>query len=92
MAIARKPVRNQSAAPASVDADRAAEAFIAAAAPVAANGKAGAGDAESRKAPVMIRFDPTLLERIDAAARHRGISRSAWVQFTLSRALDAGEG
>jgi hypothetical protein len=33
-----------------------------------------------------------LLQRIDAAAKHRGISRSSWIQFTLSRALDQGEG
>ncbi len=92
MAIARKPVRNHNAATSPDDADRAAEAFIAAAVPVTTKGKAGTAEVEARKAPVMIRFDPGLLERIDAAARHRGISRSAWVQFTLSRALDAGEG
>ncbi len=43
---------------------------------------------DAAKKPVMIRFDPELLERVDAAAKHRGISRSAWVQYTLSRALD----
>ena len=30
--------------------------------------------------------------KVDAAAKRRGISRSAWIQFTVSRALDAGEG
>jgi hypothetical protein len=57
---------------------------------------AGAGgapeQANSRKAPVMIRFDRDLLERVDAAEKRRGISRSAWVRYTVSRALDAGEG
>ena len=48
--------------------------------------------AEARKAPVMIRFDRDLLQRVDAAAKRRGISRSAWVQYTVSRALDTGEG
>ncbi len=43
---------------------------------------------DATKKPVMIRFDSALLERVDAAAKHRGISRSAWVQYTLSRALD----
>jgi hypothetical protein len=33
-----------------------------------------------------------LLAKVDAAAKRRGISRSAWIQFTVSRALDAGEG
>ena len=32
---------------------------------------------ETRKTPVMIRFDRELLKRVDAAAKRRGISRSA---------------
>jgi hypothetical protein len=44
------------------------------------------------KKPILIRFDFHLLERVDTAAKRRGISRSAWIQFTLSRALDHGEG
>ena len=40
----------------------------------------------------MIRFDRDLLDRVDAAAKRRGISRSAWVQYTISRALDIGDG
>jgi hypothetical protein len=36
----------------------------------------------------MIRFAPELLARVDQAARRRGISRSAWIAFTLSKALD----
>ena len=35
-----------------------------------------------------LRIDAELLARIDAAARRRGISRSAWIKYTLSRALD----
>jgi hypothetical protein len=37
--------------------------------------------------PVMIRFDPVLLARVDKAAKRSGISRSAWVQYTLSQSL-----
>ncbi len=44
------------------------------------------------KVPVMMRFDHDVLARVDAAAKRRGISRSAWIQFTVSRALDQGEG
>lgn len=44
------------------------------------------------KKMILIRFDPQLLERVDTAVKRRGISRSAWIQFTLSRALDQGEG
>lgn len=85
MAIVKKPKRvtDASAAPD----DHAAEAFISAA------GKPEAPvSGEGRKAPVMIRFDRDLLERVDSAAKRRGISRSAWIQFTVSRALDSGEG
>jgi hypothetical protein len=64
-----------------------------------AEGRAGRGEAdeagqgaEPRKSPVMLRFDRALLAKVDAAAKRRGISRSAWIQFTVSRALDAGEG
>jgi len=42
----------------------------------------------ARKQPAMIRFAPELLARVDQAARRRGISRSAWIAFTLSKALD----
>ena len=36
----------------------------------------------------MVRFDAALLEKVDAAAKRRGVSRSAWVQYTLSEALE----
>jgi uncharacterized protein (DUF4415 family) len=84
MAIATKPRRSTTNTQ-PTDPEKAAEAFI-----------AGAGGApkpaDTRKTPVMIRFDRDLLERVDAAAKRRGISRSAWVQYTVSRALDTGEG
>jgi hypothetical protein len=40
----------------------------------------------------MVRFDADVLRRVDEAAKRRGVSRSAWIQFTVSRALDQGEG
>ena len=86
MAITKNPKRNQKDIPA-VDEEQAAEAFIAQA------GKAPPQESdEVKKTPVMIRFDRDLLKRVDIAAKRRGISRAAWVQFTLSRALDQGEG
>lgn len=45
----------------------------------------------SRRTPAMIRFDAALLARVDRAARRRGVNRSAWVSFVLSRALDDEE-
>ncbi len=73
MAIAKKPRRQ----PAIAD-ERAAERFI-----------SGAGTPKAgHRIPTTLRFDPDLLARIDAAAKRRGISRSAWIQYTLSRSLD----
>jgi hypothetical protein len=55
---------------------------------------AGASENQSprkHKFATTLRFDSNLLARIDAAAKRRGVSRSAWIQYTLSRALDTGE-
>lgn len=84
MTIAKKPNRNtMNTQPA--DPEKAAEAFI--------TGAGGAPkQADVRKTPVMIRSDRELLDRIDVAAKRRGISRSVWGQYTISRALDTGEG
>lgn len=92
MAIVRKPGSNAQPKPT----DAKAEAFIAGAAnpqPVATpttSELVPAADDTKRK-PAMIRFDPTLLARVDRAAKRRGISRSAWIQYTLSCALDNEE-
>ena len=88
MAIARKP----NSKPKPPVTDDAADAFIAGAAKPAAPAIAEAAEDGARKLPVMLRFDRALLAKVDAAAKRRGISRSAWIQFTVSRALDAGEG
>lgn len=85
MAIAKRPKNYQNATTSSQK-EKAAEAFI-----------SGAGETtkpteETGKKPILIRFDPDVLKRVDSAAKRRGISRSAWIQFTVSRALDQGEG
>ena len=74
MAIAKKPNRQPSGS-----AEQHASRFIAG---------AGKGAERARRAPTTLRFDPELLARIDTAAKRRGISRSAWIQYTLSRVLD----
>ncbi|TCZ54573.1 hypothetical protein [Roseicella aquatilis] len=86
MAIARRPNGNRAPAPPAAQ-ERAAEAFIQGAA------KAAAAEPEpgGRKTPIMLRFDATLLRRVDSAAKRRGISRSAWIAFKVSEALDAEE-
>jgi predicted HicB family RNase H-like nuclease len=86
MAIAKKPKRDHSAAKDMIG-DAAAEKFIA-----GADASQEALQEGDKKIQTTLRFDRDLLQRIDAAAKHRGISRSSWIQFTLSRALDQGEG
>jgi predicted HicB family RNase H-like nuclease len=75
MSIGKKPKRQ----PETPDRERAAEQFIAA---------AGAPPAEPRKVMTTLRFDAALLARIDAAAKRRGVSRSAWILYNLSRVLE----
>jgi hypothetical protein len=41
-----------------------------------------------RKIPILVRFDPAMLRQVDKAARRRGISRSAWIHFMVSRSLE----
>jgi hypothetical protein len=74
MAIAKKPNRQPPGS-----AEQRAGRFIAG---------ADKGVERARRAPTTLRFDPELLARIDTAAKRRGISRSAWIQYTLSRVLD----
>lgn len=84
MAIAKKPIRSTT----DPSSEKAAEVFI-----EGAGATAGTrAQADRRKVPAMIRFDRDLLERVDGAARKRGVSRSAWIQYTISRVLDSGEG
>ena len=90
MAIARKPGGKPARSP-----DAAAERFISAAGAFQSQSDAAAPAPEiegnGRRRPAMIRFAPDLLARVDRAARRRGISRSAWIQYTLSKALDEEE-
>jgi hypothetical protein len=53
---------------------------------------AAASQPTTKRTPTMIRFDAGLLARVDMAAKRRGVSRSAWVAFTLSKALDEEQG
>jgi hypothetical protein len=88
MPIARKPGSN-SPRQSEVAADR----FIsgAGALPPLADQPGQDPSTGDRRQPAMIRFDRALLARVDRAAKRRGISRSAWVQYTLSKALDDDE-
>ena len=47
---------------------------------------------KAERQPILIRFDPHLLQKVEEAAQRRGISRSAWIQYVLSVAIEKGEG
>jgi hypothetical protein len=79
MAIAKKPNGHQPG----IATEKVAEHFIA--------GAERKSTKRERKTPVLIRFDPHILTRIDQAAERKGISRSAWVHFMVSRALEQEE-
>ena len=84
MSIARKPNSKPPAA-----GDAVAEKFIAGAgAPLSSAAGPAASPGAAKRKPAMVRFDADLLSRVDRAAKQRGISRSAWIQYTLSQALD----
>ena len=87
MAIARKPNVNRTDSP-DRDAEQAATAFIHGAGKAAVD-EVATPAADVRKTPIMLRFNNELLRRVDTAAKRRGISRSAWIAFKVSEALDA---
>lgn len=84
MAIAKKPHSNQSDI---TQKEAKVEEFITGGRADGQKNRAGA-----KRRPVIVRFEPDLLRRVDAAAKKRGVSRAAWLQFVASRALDEGEG
>lgn len=81
MAIAKNPKRNTS----SSSADEAAQHFIAAA------GKTSVLEEPEKLVQTPVRFPPSLLQRIDVAARKRGLGRSSWIRYAASRVLDEDE-
>jgi len=88
LAVTPKPKRQQSAVQ-STQNERAADTFI-----TRAGGTTPASDHErkGKRNPITLRFNPDLLKKVDTAAKRRGISRTAWIQFVVSRALDQGDG
>ena len=90
MAVTKRPKPSLSRVPSAEEQERKIEAFIAGTEPTAKAHLEPEPDA--KRARVMMRFDPALLQQIDAAARRRGVSRTAWLHMVASRALDQGEG
>jgi len=48
-------------------------------------------DAEGRFIQTPIRFPKELLDRIDWAAKKRGLNRSSWLRYAATRELDKEE-
>lgn len=81
MAIAKNPNRNQA-----VVTEEQAQAFI-----TGAGKTAIAEEPEQNKKPIMIRVDPSMLDRIDRAAKRLGISRSAFIVSSAAVRLESME-
>ncbi len=88
MAIAKHPRSRAAGLPSADDQERRIEAFIAGAGTTAAPEP----QHDAKRTRVMMRFDPALLRRVDAAAKRRGVTRTAWLHMVASRALDQGDG
>jgi predicted HicB family RNase H-like nuclease len=86
MAIAKRPLKPTSDTQAETGtrrhlAERAAESFI-------EGRERQSSQDRPRKVLITHRIDKELLARIDAAARRRGISRAAWINFYLSKCAE----
>ena len=68
--------------------DKRAEAFISGAGGLPRAQTPTEPEADGSKTVVNMRFDTALLQRIDAAARRLGISRTAWLHVAASKALE----
>ena len=51
-------------------------------------GKAINRAAREKKIPIQIRIDPEILEKVDAAARRKGLNRTAWILYQIGTALE----
>jgi predicted HicB family RNase H-like nuclease len=81
MAIARNPKRIQKATT-----EDQAQAFIS-----GSKATIETPEEEQNKKPIMIRVDPSMLDRIDHAARRLGISRSAFIVSSAAIRLESME-
>jgi hypothetical protein len=85
MTIAKRPDRHRAPVAPSPQDEHAAESFITGA-------EAPTAPTDTHKIPILVRFDRALLTRVDQAAKRRGISRSGWIHYQISRALEGEEG
>ena len=96
MSITKKPKKSTSDIESAIndrmyEEETKAEAFIAGASETPVKVSSPKAPKTERQ-PILIRFDPNLLKKLENAAQRRGISRSAWIQYVVSVALEKGEG
>jgi len=78
MPVAKQPSRKTKMT------DKRAEKFILAA-------SANETEDDGRFVQTPIRFPPSLLARIDRAAKKRGLNRSSWLRYAATKELDVEE-
>jgi len=49
---------------------------------------AGKKEKKEKRVPILLRVDPDILEKIDAAAKRKGIPRTAWILYHIGEALE----
>ena len=43
-----------------------------------------------KKVPILIRVDPDILRKVDAAAKSKGVNRTVWILYQIGAALEEG--
>jgi hypothetical protein len=49
---------------------------------------AGKRERKGKRVPILLRVDPDILEKIDAAAKRKGIPRTSWILYHIGGALE----
>lgn len=89
MPIYRKPKGNlKDVEPISLSKDEEAERFIEKALNQPVKQSPPPAAKRAKKEAIIVRVDPAILDKIDAAAKKRGISRAAWINAACTRTLE----
>jgi hypothetical protein len=89
MAIVKPSRPNPNKGTPTADQDKAAESFIAGAgAPAQSPAVEPEPEAQQKKRGFMVYFDPDVLAKVDALAKRKGLSRSAWIHSLAITALE----
>ena len=56
-----------------------------------AEGKASTPPLIGKRQQITVKLDPSILHRIDADARKKGVTRTAWIQFAIAGRLEQAD-